>query len=460
MDEKEVVIQLSNISKRYKLYKSKVDRLKESLHPLRKVFHRDFYALENINLEVRKGEILGIIGRNGSGKSTLLKIISGILTPSNGQVFTQGKIVPLLELGSGFNPEFTGIENIFFYSSLMGFSRKDMEERIDQILEFAEIGDFIYQPLKTYSSGMKARLAFAVSVNIDPDILILDEVLSVGDELFRRKCFAKMETFFKAGKTILYVSHSISSVNLLCSRAILIDKGQVLANGIPKMITSIYQKMIFSKIISHDLLVRQIQKDITDYNIQVNENLKNDFKFNYELSRNSVKNYPLKDYFIDGLNPKSTVEYIDSKVEFSLIGIFSLDGRRVNALVSGMTYIYQYNVLFLENLKDISFGMQIKTEQGQMLVGATIPDHLDLLATRLDFNKTDRVTIKWKFIANLLLGTYYLNCGVSSTVGEKLIFYGRIIDASVFKIVESPVGIYGIADCAIEMNIDMINVNY
>lgn len=224
--QKDIVISLKGISKKYNLYNNKLDRLKESLHPRRKQYHRDFYALKNINLEVKRGEVLGIIGKNGSGKSTLLKIISNILTPTSGIVEIKGKVVALLELGAGFNPEFSGMENIYFYCSLLGFDRKQTDEIVDEIIGFAELGDYINQPVKTYSSGMKARLGFAVSVNVDPDILILDEVLAVGDELFRRKCYARMESFFKGGKTILFVSHEANSINELCSRAILLDRGR------------------------------------------------------------------------------------------------------------------------------------------------------------------------------------------------------------------------------------------
>jgi len=185
----DIVISTRNLTKVYKLYRSPQDRLKEALHPGRKKYHKDFYALKDVNLEIRRGEVLGIVGKNGSGKSTLLKILSRVLTPSSGEFEVKGKVSSLLELGSGFNPELTGMENIFFYGTILGFTEEKIRGKLQEILDFAEIGDFVYQPLKTYSSGMKARLAFSVAINVDPDILILDEVLAVGDELFRRKCF-------------------------------------------------------------------------------------------------------------------------------------------------------------------------------------------------------------------------------------------------------------------------------
>ena len=191
--------------------------MKESLHPLRKRYHRDFYALSGVSLQLIKG-IIGIIGKNGSGKSTLLKILTGVLTPTSGKVEVNGRVSALLELGAGFNPEFTGLENVFFNGSIMGYSRHEMDAKIDDILAFADIGDFIHQPVKMYSSGMFARLAFAVAINVDPDILIVDEALSVGDAAFQSKCFQKFQEFREKGKTILFVTHSVDLIIKYCSR--------------------------------------------------------------------------------------------------------------------------------------------------------------------------------------------------------------------------------------------------
>lgn len=192
-----IAIKIENLSKIYKLYDKPIDRLKEALSISRKKRHKDYYALNDINLEIKKGEIVGIVGTNGSGKSTILKIITGVLTPTTGTINIDGKISALLELGAGFNPEYTGIENIYLNGTMLGYSKEEMETKIPKIIEFADIGDFIYQPVKTYSSGMFARLAFAVSINVDPDILIVDEALSVGDTRFQKKCYRKMEEFKK-----------------------------------------------------------------------------------------------------------------------------------------------------------------------------------------------------------------------------------------------------------------------
>src|SRR6266567_831722 len=224
----DVAISVQNLTKIYKLYDSPQDRLKESLHPLRKKYHKDFYALNDVSVEIKRGETVGIIGKNGSGKSTLLKIITGVLTPSSGNVTVNGKISALLELGAGFNPELTGVENVYFNGTLLGYSREEMERRLADILSFADIGAFVYQPVKSYSSGMFVRLAFAVQAMVDPDVLIVDEALSVGDALFQKRCFQKMEQLISNGTTLLFVSHDQESIRTLTSRAILLKDGNQL----------------------------------------------------------------------------------------------------------------------------------------------------------------------------------------------------------------------------------------
>ncbi len=222
-------IRVSNLSKVYHLYDRNIDRLKEVFS--RKTYSKEHYALHNIDLEIKPGETIGIVGINGSGKSTLLKLITGIVSPTEGEVSAYGKIAAMLELGAGFNPEYTGIENIYLNGTMMGYSEKEMEKRVPAIVEFADIGDFINQPVKTYSSGMFARLAFAVSINVDPDILIVDETLSVGDAKFQVKCIDKMKQLKESGVTILFVTHAIEQIKRFCSRAIWIKEGRIRADG-------------------------------------------------------------------------------------------------------------------------------------------------------------------------------------------------------------------------------------
>ena len=240
----EYAIQVQDVSKIYKLYDKPIDRLKESLSLTHKNYHKDFFALSDISFNVKKGETVGIIGTNGSGKSTILKIITGVLTPTSGQVRVSGVISALLELGAGFNMDYTGIENIYMNGTMMGFSKKQMDEKLPDILEFADIGDFVYQPVKTYSSGMFVRLAFALSINVEPEILIVDEALSVGDVFFQSKCYRRMEEIRKNGTTILMVTHDMGSVIKYCDRVVLLNKGHYVAEGAPGKMVDLYKKIL------------------------------------------------------------------------------------------------------------------------------------------------------------------------------------------------------------------------
>lgn len=231
------VIEVNNICKKYKLYNSPTDRLKEAMSFSKKSYHKEFYALQDINFNIKKGESVGIVGKNGSGKSTLLKILTGVLSPTSGHVMINGKVSALLELGAGFNGEYSGLENIYLTGTIMGYSREEMDKKVPEIIEFADIGDFIHQPVKTYSSGMYVRLAFAVSINVDPDILIIDEALSVGDIRFQRKCFRKIEEF-KKNKTFILVSHDLSTITKFCDRVIWINEGVMKKEGDPVEITN------------------------------------------------------------------------------------------------------------------------------------------------------------------------------------------------------------------------------
>ena len=240
----EVVIRVDDVCKLYKLYDKPTDRIKDSLGLTKKQLYKEHFALKNLSFEVRKGECVGIIGTNGAGKSTILKIITGVLNPTSGKVDINGRISALLELGAGFNSEYTGMENIFLNGMMLGFTREEVEAKLESILNFADIGEFINQPVKTYSSGMFVRLAFAVAINIEPEILIVDEALSVGDVFFQTKCYRKFEEFKEMGKTILFVSHDLGSINKYCDRAILLNKGKKHAEGTPKEIIDMYKRIL------------------------------------------------------------------------------------------------------------------------------------------------------------------------------------------------------------------------
>lgn len=242
-----IMLEVSNVTKSYKIYDDPVDRLKETMHPLKKKYHKEFVAVNNVSFQVKKGQTVGIIGKNGSGKSTLLKMITGVLTPSIGTIRVHGKIAALLELGAGFNPELTGIENIYLNGTIMGYSKDEMKQKVNDIIDFADIGDFINQPVKMYSSGMFARLAFAVAINVDPDILIVDEALSVGDIYFQAKCITKMKELAKKS-TILFVSHSMDVIKSFCNTAVLLNKGELIEYGPVKDIAQKYENMVNQEI--------------------------------------------------------------------------------------------------------------------------------------------------------------------------------------------------------------------
>ncbi|MGO3914018.1 ABC transporter ATP-binding protein [Enterococcus viikkiensis] len=240
-------IQMSHITKTYNMYAKPSDRFKEALSPKKKSYHDIFYALNDVNMDIKKGEMIGFIGENGSGKSTMLKIITGVLTPTSGEMSIEGKISALLELGSGFNPEYSGYENIFLNGMVLGFTREEIGEMVDDIIDFADIGDHIYQPVKTYSSGMFVRLAFAVAINVDPDILIVDEALAVGDLEFQLKCMEKFTEIKNSGKTILFVSHDINSVRRFCDRVYWLKNGAVVEEGDTMTVSTNYENFLKKK---------------------------------------------------------------------------------------------------------------------------------------------------------------------------------------------------------------------
>lgn len=245
-------IRVKKVSKMYKLYNRNRDRILDAFGMSKKSKYREHYALQDLSFDIKTGECVGIIGTNGAGKSTILKIITGVLNPSDGEVEINGRISALLELGAGFNMEYTGIENIYLNGTMIGFSKEEIDEKLDSILDFADIGDFVYQPVKTYSSGMFVRLAFAVAINIDPEILIVDEALSVGDVFFQAKCYHKFEEFKKLGKTILFVSHDLGSVSKYCDRVVLLNHGKKEAEGNPKEMIGLYKRLLVNRLNTGD----------------------------------------------------------------------------------------------------------------------------------------------------------------------------------------------------------------
>lgn len=435
----DIVIKLTGVSKFYKLYNQPKDRLKEALNLFKNKYHKPFYALKDIDLEVRKGDILGVVGRNGCGKSTLLKVITGVLQPDEGNISVKGKITALLELGAGFNPEFTGIDNIHFYAKILGLTNQELEEKLPLIIAFAELGTFLDQPIKTYSSGMKSRLGFAVAVHVDPEILILDEVLAVGDALFKRKCYAKMEEFVKTGKTIIYVSHDADSVNQLCNRAVLIHQGNIILDGNPKEVTKFYEKLLFSKQENHETIVKTIKnlKKTTSNNTGIlpPKNPDQTTKGDCELTP----------FLIDGLIPKSTVLYQEYDIAIQESCFSTLSGEKVNCLVFGEQYKFTANILFHCDAEHVAFGFVIKNVKGQKISSLESRKQNDYGLFIPHVYQGSVINIEIDFPCLFVNGDYYIDLGVSSFKAEQIVL-SRGVDLSMFRVINNKTYSGGIID--------------
>lgn len=333
-------IKVEDVNKIYKLYDKKSDRLLDALGFSKKKRYTEHRALKDVGFEVKKGETIGIIGTNGSGKSTILKIITGVVTPTSGKVEINGRISALLELGAGFNQEYTGIENVYLQGSMIGFTKEEIDSRLDAILEFADIGEFVYQPVKTYSSGMFVRLAFAVAINIDPEILIVDEALSVGDVFFQNKCYKKFEEFKQLGKTIIFVSHDLGSINRYCDRVVLLNKGDKVAEGNPKEMINLYKKILAKPAEKTGVMERTAEK-------------KEDgtWKSHYEL------------------NPACT-EYGNGAATIVDFAIVDEDGTLSSSIFKGNRFQIKSKVEFHETIQNPIFTFTFKTIKGVDVTGS------------------------------------------------------------------------------------------
>ena len=349
----EVAIRVDDVSKLYKLYDKPSDRLKESLGLTRKKLYKEHYALHNVSFDVKRGETVGIIGTNGSGKSTILKIITGVLNPSGGHVEIDGRISALLELGAGFNMEYTGIENIYLNGTMIGFSREEIDAKMQDILDFADIGDFVHQPVKTYSSGMFVRLAFAVAINIDPEILIVDEALSVGDVFFQAKCYKKFEDFKKMGKTILFVSHDLGSISKYCDRVVLLNRGKKLAEGTPKEMVSMYKRIMVNQDKAEEIAAHQMDMSSLE---------EDDEK---EIKEAACEGQWKKHY---NLNP-DVDEYGNGAAEIEDFAIIDENGNYTNAIVKGTRFRLKSKVKFKQDVHDPIFTYTFKNIQGVAITG-------------------------------------------------------------------------------------------
>ena len=423
----DVAIEIDNVSKCFHIYEKPHDRLRQMLSFGDKRYFKEFWALNSVSFKIKRGTTVGIVGRNGSGKSTLLQMICGTLSPSSGSIITSGRIAALLELGSGFNPEFTGRENVYMNSAVLGLTRKETDERYNEITDFADIGSFIDQPVKTYSSGMLVRLAFSVAINVDPEILIIDEALSVGDELFQRKCFARIEAIKKKGATILFVSHSGSAVIELCDHAVLLDSGEVLASGLPKAIVGEYQKLLYAPK-DKRLEIRNKILGALDIGAEQNNLVTPVSKI---LGPEVIESDG--EFFDPHLKPISTIEFESHGAYIEDPRITSLSGHQVNSLVRGKKYIYSFNVRFDNSATNVRFGMVIRTTSGLSLGGS----HSSTGSNSIPYVSSGSVlSISFIFDCCCNPGTYFMNAGVFGVVGtgqDETVLH-RLVDAIVFRV--------------------------
>lgn len=401
MDEKKVAIQVKGLEKAYKLYDKPSDRLKEALGFGRKKRYKEHYALKGVDMTIYQGETVGIIGTNGSGKSTILKIITGVLNPTGGSVHVNGRISALLELGAGFNMEYNGIDNIYLNGTMIGFSKKEIDAKMDDILNFADIGDYVYQPVKTYSSGMFVRLAFAVAINIEPEILIVDEALSVGDVFFQAKCYHKFEEFKEMGKTIVFVSHDLSSISKYCDRVVLLNQGVKLGEGSPKEMIDAYKQVLVGQYVpaadDHSLLS---DKEITAAAAAAAGTVKGEV--NPELLE-----YGTKDAMITGYKITDDM------------------GRETSALLKGKECTITMQVHFAHDIEAPIFAFTIKNIKGVEITGTnTMVEKAFLSPVRAGSDMEITFTQK----IDLQGGEYLLSFGVTGFEKEEFQVYHRLYD--------------------------------
>jgi lipopolysaccharide transport system ATP-binding protein len=431
MSSNEITIQVTDVGKSYNIYKRPQDRLKQSVIPrLQQIlgrpanrYFREFWALRDVSFEVRRGETVGIIGRNGSGKSTLLQIICGTLSPTVGTVTTQGRIAAMLELGSGFNPEFSGRENVYLNGAILGLPKAEIDSRFNDIAEFADIGDFIEQPVKIYSSGMVVRLAFAVQAMIDPDILVVDEALAVGDEKFRRKCFARLEELRTHGTSILFVSHSGPQIIELCQKALLLEQGQRLLFNQPLPVVRAYQKLIFAPPDDRKSLVQEYRA--ID---QANGNEKS------IASVNSIT--PSGDHtgsFDPKLSPVTTEVYPVQGAEILSFKILDSDRSPVNVLNAGEVYQFEVSGRFLSDNHGVFLAIHIRTTSGIMITAQRYPEVGKFLN---QVRAGESFLIRYEFKIDLLPGVYFVGGGVWANHEPGCLH--RVMDALMFRVSPIP----------------------
>ena len=420
-----IAIQVTNLEKVYKLYDKPSDRIKEALGFGRGRHHTEHHALKGVDLTVYQGECVGIIGTNGSGKSTILKIITGVLNPTAGDVTVNGRISALLELGAGFNMEYNGIENIYLNGTMIGFSEKEIDEKLGAILEFADIGEYVYQPVKTYSSGMFVRLAFAVAINIEPEILIVDEALSVGDVFFQAKCYHKFEEFKSMGKTIVFVSHDLSSISKYCDRVVLLNQGVKLGEGAPKQMIDIYKQVLVGQ---YTLPESGSDSLLDDEDVRSAAASAGHTPDAAAKERQSAENPEL-------------LEYGSKKAVITEYYITDEKGIRTSAILKGSTFAIHMKVRMTEDLAAPIFAFTIKNVRGTEITGTnTMLEKAFLEPVRAGEEREITFTQKM----NLQGGEYLLSLGVTGYENNDFTVYHRLYDVLELTVIsdKDTVGFY------------------
>lgn len=434
--EKDVAIQVTNLTKMYKLYDKNTDRLRDALGFKRKgkSLYKEHLALNNVSLTVHKGETVGIIGTNGSGKSTILKIITGVLNPTSGDVEVDGHISALLELGAGFNMEYNGIDNIYLNGMMIGFTEEEIDRRLDAILDFADIGDYVYQPVKTYSSGMFVRLAFALAINIDPEILIVDEALSVGDVFFQAKCYRKFEEFKEQGKTILFVSHDLSSISKYCDRAVLLNQGVFLGEGTPKEMIDIYKQVLVGQ---YPLPENNFQSLLDD------ESIRSAAEADVNRSQEKVKKADDKKASKEekeDANP-NLLEYGDGSAVITGFYVTDDKDKRTTAIIKDTEFTIHMQVKFNKDVAAPIFAFTFKNILGIEITGTNSMVEKAFLDS-VKAGDVKEITFKQKM--TLQGGEYLISFGVTGFEKENFTVYHRLYDALNISVVsdKNTVGYY------------------
>ena len=483
MEEVEKIISVDQVSKVYRLYDKPIDRLLESISLRKKSYHKDFYALRDISFSVGRGEAVGIIGTNGSGKSTMLKIITGVLSATTGKVESRGSICALLELGAGFNQDYTGIENIYMNGTMMGFSKAEMDEKLPAILEFADIGDFVYQPVKSYSSGMFVRLAFALYISIDPEVLIVDEALSVGDVFFQAKCYHRMDELKRKGTTILMVTHDLGSVMKYCDRVVLFHKGEKVGEGLPGQMVDKYKKILAGKDPHAEQFMEEQNflgnvdgeatgtvnasgttgqdastgnagttgaedkagttgagtAETTEKNADTGIASGTAEPASPEAGQHSLKPTGfMKDHLT--LNPSSQ-QYGNGKAEILDFGVLDKDGRPSNVLLKGEEFSIKERIVFHDDIAAPIFTFTIKDKRGMDLSGTnTLFEGKEIPAVK----KGDEYYCTFTQRMNLQGGEYLLSISCTGFEEGEHTVYDRKYDITSITVLsnKNTVGIY------------------